>query len=385
MKTSLTCLGILITALILGNLQGSRLEKLNQQVASSETAYRSKAYSRESSDQLPAYRSKYERSSNHAVAKDVFQSLLEYRAGRTSTQLGDMASTTDRNKDALKAVLQLDLSGVKELITMISQSKDPVLKMNSAVKYEQITLCIIALADLDPAYALDYVINAENEIDPKVFRDYGTDRWMGYILIRLGDQDPQRALDGLVRLAEDSAKPWSDDSVLTILAKMARQDPGLVLETIEQLPETKNQYFVESLAFQMESNDEFTALFLAFRDHFHSRPELMKAGLASLFRRFENARESPAELRQWVDSLAMSDAEKFLVFDSLDHITISERDGDEYARWFAKFMPESNERKRLVWKACDYWGRTDAEKMWAFLAEQNIDPREVIQLGRESN
>jgi hypothetical protein len=55
------------------------------------------------------------------------------------------------------------------------------------------------------------------------------------------------------------------------------------------------------------------------------------------------------------------------------------------ARWFAKFMPESDARKRLVWKACDYWGRTDAEKMWAFLAEQNFDPREVIQLGKDAD
>jgi hypothetical protein len=168
MKTSLTCLGILVAALVLGNLQGSRLEKLKLQIPSSEAAYRSIARDRESRDDVPAYRSKYERTSKHAVAKDVFQSLLGYLAGRKSTQTGDMASMTDRNKDALKAILQLDLSGIKELITMISQSKDPVLKMNGAVKYEQITLCIIALADLDPEYALDYVINAEKEIDPKV-------------------------------------------------------------------------------------------------------------------------------------------------------------------------------------------------------------------------
>ena len=226
MKTSLTCLGILVAALILGNLQSSRLEKLKQQVPSSETAYRSKAHDRESSDPVLAYRSKYERTSKDAVAKDVYQSMLGHLAGRKSTQTGDMASMTDRNKDALKAILQLDLSGLKELITMISQSKDPVLKMNSVTKYEQISLCIIALADQDPGYALDYVINAEREIDPKVFRDEGTKYWLQYILTRLSDRDPQRALDGLVKLAGDAAKPWADDSVSTILAKIARQDPG---------------------------------------------------------------------------------------------------------------------------------------------------------------
>jgi hypothetical protein len=199
----------------------------------------------------------------------------------------------------------------------LAQSKDPVLKINSAVKYEQITLCIIALADQDPGYAPDYVINAKKEIDLKVFRDPGTDGWLQYILTRLGDRDPQRALDGLVRMAGDSAKPWSDNNVRPILAKIARQDPGLVLDTIDRLPEAKSQSSLKSLAFQMESNDEFTALFLAFRDRFHSRPELMKAGLVSLFQRFQNARETPAESRQRADSLEMTDTEKLLVFESL--------------------------------------------------------------------
>ena len=385
MKTSLTCLGILVAALVLGNLQGSRLEKLHQQIPSSEAAYRSKAHDRESRDQGSAYRSKYERTSQHAVAKDVFQSLLGHLAGRKSTQTGDMASMTDRNKDALKAILQLDLSGLKELITMISQSNDPVLKMNSAVKYEQISLCIIALADQDPRYALDYVMNAEKEIDPEILSHFGTNGWLGYILTRLSDRDPQRALDGLVKLAGNAAKPWADDSVSTILAKIARQDPGLVLVTIEQLPQSKNQDFLKSLAYQLESNDERTALFLALRDHFRLRPELMKFGLASLFQRFQNARESPAELRKWADSLEMSDAEKFLIFDSLNNIDISGADGEEYARWFAKFIPESPARKRLVWKACNYWGRTDPEKTLAFLAEQNIDPREMMRLSRDAD
>ena len=48
-------------------------------------------------------------------------------------------------------------------------------------------------------------------------------------------------------------------------------------------------------------------------------------------------------------------------------------------------MPESTERKRLIWEACNEWGRKDAEKTLAFLAEQGIDPQEMIQLGRDEN
>lgn len=435
MKTSLSCLAILIIALVLGNLQGARREKLKQQLASTQAASRTKAYERESTNRAPIYRSKYQRTSNHAVVTEVFQTMLDLLAGRRSTLTGDMASMTDLNKDALKAILQLDHSGLRKLITLISQSKDPTLNMNSVTKYEQITLCIIALADQDPGDALDYVSNAEKEMDPDVLRDRGTRIWLEYILTRLGDRDPQRALNGLVKLAGDPVEPWSDDNVLPILAKIACQDPGLVLETIDRLPATKSRYFLESLAYKLESDDERTALFLALRDHFRVSPELikaglaslnlesltdqmessdqsselfqsfrthfhlepelvrsgvvslksMKAGLASLFGRFGDARESPAESRKWAESLEMSDSEKLLMFDFFDTIDISERDGEDYARWFAKFMPESNERKRLVWKACNDWGRTNAEETLAFLAEQGIDPQEMIRLGRDAN
>jgi hypothetical protein len=237
----------------------------------------------------------------------------------------------------------------------------------------------------DQGYALEYVINAEKEMDPKVFRDQGTDGWLGYILTRLGDRDPQRALDGLIRLAEDSKKPWSDNNVRPILAKIARQDPWLVLDTIDRLPETKSQYFLSSLAYQMEFNDERGALFLALRDQFHSRPELMKIGLASLFQPVQNTRESPTELRQWADSLKMSDAEKLLIFENLNNIDITQQDSEDYSRWFAKFMPESNERKRLVWKACGKWEQTDPEKTLAFLAEQGLDPQEMMRLEGDLN
>ncbi len=385
MKTLLTCLGILIAALILGNLQGSRLEKLKQQLPFSDAARRSTAHDREQGDSVSTYRSKYERTSQHAVASDVFQSILGHLAGRTSSGTGDMSSMTTRNKDALKAILQLDLSGIKELITVISQSKDPILTGSHSFKYEQISLCIIALADQDPGHALGYVLNAEKEMDPKIFTDHGTDAWLGYILTRLGDRDPQRALDGLVSLAEDSVKPWPDDSVRTILAKIARQDPGLVLDTIDRLPESKSEYFLKSLAHQMESNEQRNALFQALRDHYHSHPESLEAGYSSVFQPFQDARRSPAELRKWVDSLEMTDAEKLLMFDTFDNIQIDATNAEEYARWFAKFMPESPARKRLVWKACDYWVRTDLEKTLAFLAEQNIDPQEMIRLGRDAD
>ena len=87
---------------------------------------RSKSHPRESTEQEPVYRSKYQRTSSHAVAGEVCQELLELRRGRESTWTSDLASMTDHKKEALKAVLQLDLSGLEELIQRISSSGDSV-------------------------------------------------------------------------------------------------------------------------------------------------------------------------------------------------------------------------------------------------------------------
>jgi len=378
MKTSLTCLGILIAALILGKLQGSRLAELKQQLPPSAAALRSKSHQRESSEGEPVYRSKYQRTLSHAVAGEVYQSLLEFRKGRKSTITGELASMTDFNKDALKAVLQLDLSGLEELIQLISLSKDPVFGM-SVIKYEQITLCIIAMADQDPGHALDYVLNAREQMNPRVLEYSGTRYWLEYVLTRLGDRDPQRALDGLVAIATDSPETLDKGQVQDILRKMARRDPALVLEAIDRLSAKDDPQFLNSLTGSLDNDDDRTGLFLAFRDRYRSRPEWMKAGLAALCGRFSDSRSSPAGSRKWAESLGMSDAEKLLMFDGLYNIQIQPTDGKDYAVWFSNFMPKSPARDRLVWQAINEWGQVDETGARAFFEKQGIDAEEMMR------
>jgi hypothetical protein len=78
----------------------------------------------------------------------------------------------------------------------------------------------------------------------------------------------------------------------------------------------------------------------------------------------------------------MSDSEKFLIFDCLNSIDPSGSDGEIYARWFARFMPESDARKALVWKSVNVWVQTDAPKAIEFLKEQGIDPQEMMRRER---
>ncbi|MGJ8634891.1 MAG: hypothetical protein ACSHX7_13320 [Luteolibacter sp.] len=380
MKTSLACFGILIAALFLGKIQGSRLGELQKKIPNSGESRRSKFSERPSTDEVPVYRSKYQRTTNNAVAKDVLQTVIGHLAGRKSTQTGDLASMTDRNTEALKAILQLDVSGIKELISMISESEDQALNMNGAVKYEQISLCVIALADQDPGYAFDYVTNIGQEIDLKIFRDYDSGNWLRYVLTRLSVRDPQRALNGLLEVAQDPVKPWGDDRVLDSLAKIACWEPGAVLDIVDRLPEEKSKYFLESLTYEMKSDDEYTAFFQALRSRYSTRPERMEAGFFSLLERFRDGRESPVEIRKWTESLEMSDLEKSLLLNSLNSIDIRPAVGEEYARWFADFLPESPGRKRLIWNAVNSWSQLERQDAADFLNEQNIDPQEMLRL-----
>lgn len=378
MKTTLACLGILMVAFLFGKVRGSRLEELKQRTSSSDVASRSKPRQRESPGQAPVYCSKYERTSSHASAPEVFQSVRGFLTGRTSTSTGDMASMTDRNKGALKQILQLDLTGIEELIAMISQSKDPILKINSAVKYEQISLCIIAMADQDPGHALDYVIHAKDKMNPSALEDRGTRVWLGYVLTRLGGLEPQRALDALVEISANATETLPD--VRDILGSIARQDPGLVLDALDRMPETARGGMLESLTNRFDSDDQYTALFLAMREHFRSRPDEMKIGLDSLSRRFTQSQLPPAEVIGRVSGLGMSDAEKLLMSDRLGEINILPKDGKEYAVWFSKFIPKSPAGDHLIFKAIEQWGQVDETGARAFLKEQGIDPMEMIRI-----
>ena len=379
MKTILACLGIVAAALFLGKVQGSRIEKLERRIPASTEPHRSKFHIRQSTDEFPAYRSKYQRTTHNAVAGDVFRIVIEQLEGRKSITIDSMASMTDRNKEALKVILQLDVSGIRELMLLISESNDQVLNSIHATKYEQISLCIIALADQDPGYALDFMTNIEHEeIDSKIYRDEETVRWLEYVLKRLSTHDPQRALNGLLDVAQDPENPWEDSRVLKVLSKIVRWEPGLVLDTIDRLPESKSRYFLRSLTYQMESEEEYTAFFHALRSRYSLQPERMEAGFASLFGRFGIDQETPSEVRKWAESLEMSDFEKSLLFNPLHSIDIPPAEGEQFARWFTEFLPESVGRDRLVFNAIVSWRQTDAPKADAFLAEQGIDPEEMM-------
>ena len=75
----------------------------------------------------------------------------------------------------------------------------------------------------------------------------------------------------------------------------------------------------------------------------------------------------------------MTNSEKLLMAEGLKDINIQQADGEDYARWFATFMPDSEERIALIWKASCVWEASDRAKLGDSLKAQGIDPEDMMQ------
>ncbi len=375
MKSAYICLGILIAALVFGRHQRRQIAEMEQQISSSKAVRHSKSYARDTRNPEPAYRSKYERKSTNAQADDVFQSLLRFRAARTSVSGGPMAPAAMENKQALQEIMQLDLPNLEALIQLISKSDDPVFKKEELVRCEQTVLCLTAIADIDPERALELICHSKEQIGPFFADLMWADPLVKYVLTRLSDRDPQGALDALIRITKETPKMMSVEShnLKELLGVIARNDPGLVLDTIHKFPEATRLGMVESLTLQLESDDERVGLFHASRVSSHSRAETMDLIVQSFCDRFSYSALPSSETIALINRLEMTEEEKPLTLKALQRANIPESEKEEFAKWAADFFPDSTGKKILLWGAGSGW---DSAK---FLNDHGIDPEEMIK------
>ncbi len=386
MKTSLTCLGILIVALAIGRWQGSRIDKLEHRMESTPALRATKVSLRAEREEDFIYRKKNTRRSTGATATEVFETIIAIPRPRAGVSLGTLGTDVALvNREAMQAIMQLDLSGLEELMTLIANSKSPALE--SPYRQEKAILCLIAMADVDSREALEHVMAGEEW--HRIFGDFPKDDFppmLSYVLVRLASEDPQAALAYLSEIRRKLPGDVGDRFVIPGLWMIARYDPGLVFEAMEKLPEVDQTAALDysDLSDAFHSDDEHTALFHAYRAHFASQPEQRKKFLVTLCGRFENSEDSPPEVRKWLDTLDVTDTEKLVMFDGLRGINVLRSDGEQFAKWFAGFMPESRERDLLVWKACCEWDASDPPAAAAFLKEQGIDREEMLRWEMEA-
>lgn len=379
MKTALACLFILIAALAIGKWQGSDIDELQHRLERERVVKKSRTAHRDRRDEPVGYRSKYERKGAGLTAAQALAALLAIPKREGGVSLGGDSLVKYRSE--IQVLAQLDLSGLVELVELVRASKDPALF--DVYGEHNAMLCIIAMADLDPHAAIDYV--AKNE--KRLFRTLGgrsESLTLPYLLSRMADRNPQGALDRMLAIRDGSAAlRLSDRDTNQLLGLIARWEPLRVLETVGKLPEEKRNEAVQTLFYQLQSDDEWTAIFQALRSKFGSQPEKMAVGMKQISQRFMLTAESPDEARRWVECLGMTDSEKRLLSRGWEHMFIAPEQGEAYARWFADFLPPSEEKTELVLEAAERWGQTHpgvVPAILAFLREQGI---EVPRRGEE--
>jgi hypothetical protein len=380
MKTSLACLGLLIAALVIGRFQVSRIEKLQHRIDYTQALRKMKVSDRDHREQPSGYRTKYARKSAGTTAAQALEVLISVPRPQTGASLQPDAAI--ENREAMQAITQLDLPGLEELMKLIAHSKDRALQ--SPYGQEKAILCLVAIADLNPRKALEHLMEGKDWHRLFSRHEHAEGRMLGYVLARMSDRDPQGALDTVLEMNRNSPERMNDESVSELLGSIARQDPGLVLEALDRLPEAKRKGVLNAFSYQLESDDQQTTLFLALRAHYGSQPQVMKEALTALCQRFVYDANLPADSRKWADGLGMTDVEKLLMADGLKRINYHPGDGEDYARWFATFMPDSQERNELIWMAVKEWAPSDPNGSWAFLKAQGIDAEEMVrrEMGR---
>lgn len=380
MKASLTCLGILLAALVIGRWQGSRIENLQHRIDYTHALRKMKASDRAHREQPSSYRTKYERKSAGTTAVMTLEVLIAIPRLRTGASLTLGAAI--ENRAAMQAITQLDLPGLEELMNLIASSKDPALQF--PYRQEKAILCLVAIADLNPRNALEHLLEGKDWHRLFSGHEFVDGGMMKYVISRMSERDPQGALDQLLQISRDFPERISDENTSELMGTIARQDPRRVLEALDKLPEEKRKIAFGVFSYKLE-DDQQTALFLAFRDHYGSRPQVMKEALTSLCQKFSLNANLPAESRKWADSLGMTDPEKLLMFEGFKRLDIPQADGEDYARWFASFMPASEERTALIWKASREWAAADPAKSGDFLKAQGIDAEEMMQREMSGN
>ena len=375
MRTSQTCLVILLAALVIGRWQGSRIEKLQQRIDHTQALRKMKVSDCDRREQPSGYRTKYERKTAGITVAQTLAALISIPRPRTGASLTTRAAIA--NRDAMQAITQLDLPGLEELMNLIASSKDPALQF--PYRQEKAILCLVVIADLNPRKALEHLLDGKAWQRLFSEREQVDSNMLQYVIARMSERDPQGALDELLQIGRNFPERMGDPGVNALLGTIARQDPGLVLEALDQLPEAKRKGVLNAFSEKLESDDQQTALFLAFRDRYSSQPQEMKEALTSLCQKFSYNANLPAESRKWADDLGMTNSEKLLMAEGLKDINIQQADGEDYARWFATFMPDSEERIALIWKASCVWEASDPAKLGDFLKAQGIDAEEMMQ------
>lgn len=370
MKTTFACVAIIILAIVFGRSQGARIKILENTRLSSRTAGSVMESRRAEREDNSGYRTKYARRDKDARADEVFERLLALKPGSGGSEMGPGAAL--QHREAMEAILQLDLKGVGELMALVYQSKE--LAKRWPMQPVAATLCFIAMTERSPQAAFIHLTESKewNRLfTPDHIQD---DSMVSYVLARMAEDSPQLAIDAMEKL-KNSHKALKEESMRTFLSQIVRRDPSSALNVIAELPDADRERSYQMISYGMESDDERTALFLAARERFNTRPAEIEEVLRSFSSRFNDADRPVAETKEWLESLNMTEAEKQIVVEVGAHFSGDfNPDPVTRARWIAEFLRPSKERDRLIFGTLEPLMQADPPGISAIMRELGVEP-----------
>jgi hypothetical protein len=378
MKTKLCCLAIIAAALLLGQWQASQIKTLESRIGRTQTSRVTTVSTSRERENETDYRSKHHHRKAGATASQVFERLLPLVQPRPGGNAMGLDAAL-QHREAMKEIFRLDLDGVRELMSLVSQSKE-LAKIRPMPHIASI-LCMIAMADADPQAAFAHLMEDKKWNQMFSPDDHGDGSMVAYVLARMALDDPGKAL-GSLRVAEGAGKISGYDLLPNLLGEIARKDPWLAFDNLAQQPEERRNQIAQYIGSAMETADERTAMFRALRDRGKADQELVKKTFESLCATNDNRPDS----RKWLESLGMTHEEKIEFHEGISQ-AVSGQSGTPLkdARWIAGFMPASPERDSMIWDSVKTGDPADMESIIAFFREQGIDPQVMIQREREMN
>lgn len=370
MKTSLVCLGIVILALILGQRQGARIKRLENEILSSKAAPAVMASRRAERENHSDYRTKYARRTEGTTSGEVYERLLSLKPPAGGNMMGPGAAL--QHRETMEAILQLDLKGIGELIALVYQSKE----FAKTWPMQQVTaiLCFIAMTERSPQAAFIHLTESK-EWNRLFSPDHHQDGSMvSYVLARMAEDNSQMALDSMRQL-ENTPEALKEDALRKLLWQIAHRDPGMALDAITDLPDADRERNYQMISYGLESDDERTTLFLAARERFDSHPAEMKEVLFSLSRRFNDPTRPVAETKEWLESLEMTESEKLVMAEGVGRTSGHfNKDPVTHARWIAEFLRPSKERDSLIFGTLEPLMQADPPGISAIMKELGVEP-----------
>jgi hypothetical protein len=383
MRTSLTCLGLLIVALLVGKHQKTQIAVMERRLTAVNSIELMMTARGGRDEPETNYRKKYQKRSVPPSAREVYQTVVSFlKTGRGVTS-GPGAIM--ENREAFRAIMQLDLAGQQELIRLIARSDDPKFRGDPLYKCEQINVCLGAMADRHPEMALDFLRHHDEKIGRFYSERLEQAAMMNYAILRLCGRNPQAGLDALVEQANPSSESWSADTTAQLLATVAKQEPERVLDTLGKLPADHRQASLRLVFSQVETDEVSTRMLQALRNQFSSDQASLKTALTGICQNMADRGKSWDHMLGWLENLHLTDREKLgAAYVVNNWMSNSSMQGQELAAQVLGFLPASKERNYLVWRAVTAFGDQDDLVARAdFLKQQNINHEEMLKLDRD--